>query len=300
MTIEDVIARMGWAGVPDLAVAPLPGGITNLNYRVDAAGKSFVVRIPGRETERLGIDRRREHACARAASASGVAPPVAVFFDDAGVLVTEYVRGREPGEDAMRAPPTLGRVAAALRRYHTGQAFPGRFSPFHTVREYAAVAGRHGAPLPSRFDWMMTEAARLEAALGAPRVARPCHNDLLPANFLDDGDRMWIIDWEYAAMGDNFFDLGNFAAHLQLSDAAEDTFLAAYFGTVTPHAVARVKLMKIVSDLREALWAMVQVTTSALDYDFAGYGRTHFDRCAQGLLDPRVPEWIRGASEGTR
>lgn len=296
MTIEDVIARMGWADVPNLAVAPLPGGITNLNYRVDAAGKSYVVRIPGRETERLGIDRRREHACARAASASGVAPFVAAFFEDAGVLVTEHVGGHEPGEDVLRAPQTLGRVAVALRRYHTGMAFPGTFSPFRTVREYGAVAGRYGAPLPARFDWMMTHAEDIEAALGVPRVAQPCHNDLLPANFLDDGDRLWIIDWEYAAMGDVFFDLGNFAAHLELPDAAENTLLRAYFGTVTPHAVARVKLMKIVSDLREALWAMVQLTTSALDYDFAEYGRKHFARCADGLQDSRFSMWLQLAS----
>lgn len=296
MTIEDVIARMGWADAPDLAVTPLAGGITNLNYRVDAGGASFVVRIPGLGTEQLGIDRRREHASARAASASGVAPHVAAFFEDAGVLVTEHVRGREPGEDVMRAADTLSRVAAALRRYHMGEAFPGTFSPFRTVREYAAASGRRGAPLPPRFDWMMGQAGRIEAALGAPRVEQPCHNDLLPANFLDDGDRLWIIDWEYAAMGDIFFDLGNFAAHLHLPDESESTLLLAYFGAVAPRAVARVKLMKIISDLREALWAMVQITTSALDYDFAGYGRKHFDRCAAALLDSRVPVWLRDAS----
>jgi thiamine kinase-like enzyme len=296
MTIEDVIARMGWADAPDLAVTPLAGGITNLNYRVDAGGASFVVRIPGRGTEQLGIDRRREHASTQAASASGVAPRVAAFFEDSGVLVTAYVRGREPGEEVLHATQTLGRVAAALRRYHAGQAFPGTFSPFRTVREYASVAGHHGAPLPARFDWMMAQAARIEAALGPPRVTQPCHNDLLPANFLDDGDRLWIIDWEYAAMGDIFFDLGNFAAHLQLPDESERAFLLAYFGAVAPRAVARVKLMKIVSDLREALWAMVQITTSALDFDFAGYGRTHFDRCTAALLDSRVPVWLRDSS----
>ena len=296
MTIAEVIARMGWADAPDLTVAPLPGGITNLNYRVDACGESFVVRIPGTGTEQLGIDRRQEYACSRAASASGVAPPVAAFLEDAGVLVTGFVRGREPDEMEMSRPETLGRVAAALRRYHTGPAFPGTFSPFRAVREYLAVVGPGRAPLPERFGWMMAQAERIEAALGAPPVMRPCHNDLLPANFLEDGERLWILDWEYAAMGDVFFDLGNFAAHLQLPDAADATLLHAYFGTVTPSAVARLKLMKIASDLREAMWAMVQVTISALDYDFAGYGRTHFDRCAAGLQDPRVPAWLRDAS----
>jgi thiamine kinase-like enzyme len=296
LTIAEVIARMGWADAPDLTVVPLPRGITNHNYRVDAGGESFVVRIPGRGTEQLGIDRRREHACARVASASGVAPPVAAFLEDAGVLVTGYVLGREPGKEEMSQPQTLGRVAAALRRYHAGPAFPGTFSPFRAVREYLAASGPRDAPLPARFGWMMAQAERVEAALGAPQVMRPCHNDLLPANFLDDGERLWILDWEYAAMGDIFFDLGNFAAHLQLPDAAESTFLHAYFGAVAPPTVARLKLMKIASDLREAMWAMVQVTSSALDYDFAGYGHTYFDRCAAGLQDPRVPAWLRDAS----
>ncbi len=297
MTIDDVIGRMGWTTAPDLTVTPLGGGITNLNYRVEAGGEAYVVRIPGENTAHLGIDRRREHACTVAAHASGVAPAVVAFLEDSGVLITRLIRGRGLTEEEMRTPETLRRVAAALRHYHSGAPFPGAFSPFRVVREYLAVAGPHGAPLPERFDWMLAQADRLEAAVGEPDTLRPCHNDLLTANFLDDGERLWIVDWEYAAMGDIFFDLGNFAAHHQLSDAAQDTLLDAYSGRVTVGARARLRLMKIISDLREAMWAMVQVAISELEYDFGVYGQKHFDRYAAHLEDPRLPAWLAQAEE---
>src|SRR3990172_1885846 len=173
MTIEDVIARMGWAAGAGLAVEPLGGGITNLNYRVDVDGQAFVVRIPGRDSEHLGIDRRREYACNVAAHQVGVAPDVVAFLDDAGVLVTRFVRGRELVEEEMHRPGTLSRVAAALRSYHDGPDFPGVFSPFQTVRDYLATAAPRGALLPARFDWMLVQADRLEAAMGAPPPPRP-------------------------------------------------------------------------------------------------------------------------------
>ncbi len=292
MTIDDVIARMEWAARADLVVAPLDGGITNLNYRVEVGGETFVVRIPGGDSAHLGIDRRREYACNVAAHQAGVAPGVAAFFEDTGVLVTHFIRGRGLTEEEMHNPRALRRVAEALRRYHAGLDFPGTFSPFQTVRDYLAAAAPRGAPLPAQFDWMLAQAERLEAALGVLPIPRPCHNDLLLANFLDDGERLWIIDWEYAAMGDVFFDLGNFAVHHQLSDAEEDTLLDAYLGRTTPAAIARLKLMKIISDLREAMWAMVQVAISTLDYDFVGYGQKHFDRYTAQLQDPRLAAWL--------
>jgi thiamine kinase-like enzyme len=300
MTLEEALARLGWAGRADLAVEPLPGGITNLNYRVDVGGHAFVVRIPGEDSEHLGIDRRREHACSVAAHQAGVAPAIEAFFEDTGVLVTHFVPGRGLTEEEMHHPRTLARVAAALRRYHDGPDFPETFSPFQTVRDYLGFSGPREAPLPARFDWMLAQADRLESVLGAPSAPRPCHNDLLLANWIDNGERLWIIDWEYAAMGDLFFDLGNFSVHQRLTDPEEQTLLRAYLGIppivdVPGPAVARLKLMKIVSDLREAMWAMVQVTISTLDYDFVGYGRKHFDRCTAQLTDARLPVWLADA-----
>ncbi len=300
MTLEEVIARMGWAGRADLSIEPLSGGITNLNFRVDVGERAFVVRIPGQDCEYLGIDRHREHACNLAAHRAGVAPAIEAFFEDTGVLVTHFIPGRGLTEREMHQPGMLSRVAGALRRYHTGAEFPSVFSPFRTVRDYLAFAAPRGAPLPERFDWMLAQADRLEAALGTPAPPRPCHNDLLLANWIDDGERLWIIDWEYAAMGDPYFDLGNFAVHLHLTDAEEETLLRAYLSGpigagIPPAAVARLKLMKIISDLREAMWAMVQVTISTLDYDFVAYGKKHFDRYTAQLQDPRLSAWLKDA-----
>lgn len=293
--LDDVITRMGWASRQDLVVETLPGGITNVNYKVNVGGQAYVVRIPGEDSERLGIARPSEHACHAAAHQAGVAPEAVAFFEDTGILVTRFIPGTEVPADEMHQPPMLRRVAEAVRRYHTGLAFPGTFSAFQTVRDYVAWSAPRGAPLPERFDWILAQANRLETALGPPDPPRPCHNDLLRANFIVDGDRLWIIDWEYAAMGDLFFDLGNFAVHHQLTDAEETVLLQAYLGHVTSTAVARLKLMKIISDLREAMWAMVQVTVSHLDYDFVGYGRRHFDRYEAQLRDPRVPAWLTEA-----
>jgi len=293
--VREAITRIGWQAGSDLAVEPLGGGITNLNYRVHVGGQSFVVRIPGRDSERLGIDRRREHACTVAAHECDVAPEAVAFFEDTGILVTRFILGAEVTDAEMHEPPMLRRVAATVRRYHAGPAFPGTFSAFQTVRDYAAWSTPRGAPLPERFGWMLRQADRLEVALGAPASPTPCHNDLLRANFIADGNRLWIIDWEYAAMGDAFFDLGNFAVHHQLTDEEEAVLLHAYFGHVTPAAVARLKLMKIISDLREAMWAMVQVTVSHLEYDFVGYGAKHFDRYVAKLADPRLASWLAEA-----
>jgi len=292
VTLEEVISRIPeWTGATVVASA-LGGGITNLNYRVDVDGTSFVVRIPGKDSELLGIDRRREYACTLAASQGGVGPEVAHFLEADGILVTHFIAGREMSAEEIGRPAALRRVAEALQRYHAGPTFPGTFSALETVREYLRIS-RSGAPLPSTIDRMVERAETIDGAMRAVlRPPRPCHNDLLLGNFLDDGQRIRIVDWEYAAMGDPFFDLGNFAAHLSLSDAQETMLLEAYQGQAPAPDLARLKLMKILSDLREAMWAMVQVTVSTLDYDFVAYGQKHFDRYATQLVDPRLPRWL--------
>ncbi len=292
MTVEDVIARVpAWAGA-DVTTAALGGGITNMNYRVDVHGESFVVRIPGADSALLGIDRQREYACTAAASRSGIAPEVVHFLEPEGILITRFIAGRGFSREEMGRPGVIRRVAAALQRYHGGPVFPGTFSAGETVQEYRRRS-RAGAPLPTTIDWMMRQAQTIERALQAvPQPLRPCHNDLLLANFIDDGDLIRIVDWEYAAMGDPFFDLGNFAVHHEFTDAQETLLLEAYAPPVTAPRRARLKLMKILSDLREAMWAMVQVTISTLDYDFVAYGRKHFDRCGRQLQDPRLPIWL--------
>lgn len=296
MTLEEVIARIpGWSGA-GVVSSVLGGGITNLNYRVDVDGESFVVRIPGKNGELLGIDRRREYACTLAASQSGVGPEVAHFFEAEGILITRFIAGRGVSAEEIGRPTAVRRVAESLRRYHGGPTFPGTFSALQTVQKYLQIS-RSGAPLPSTIEWMIERGENIDGAMQAvPRSLHPCHNDLLLGNFIDDGHLIRIVDWEYAAMGDPFFDLGNFAAHQGLSDIQETVLLEAYLGQAAAPDMARLKLMKILSDLREAMWAMVQVTISTLDYDFVAYGQKHFDRYVRQLQDPRVASWLTDAA----
>lgn len=300
LTFEQAMARIPvWRTASSLAAVPLSGGVTNVNYRVDVDGEAFVVRLGGKDTELFGIDRHREHQCLVAASQTGVGPEVVYCLPAGGILVTRFIHGRGPSAEEMGRPETIERVVQSLHRYHAGPAFDGLFSPFRTVEDYRRVARAHGAPLPADIGRMYERAAEIEAALrpGWP-VARPCHNDLWGPNLIDDGSMVRIVDWEYAAMGDRYFDLANLSIHHGFSDAQDERLLLAYFGTVSGVSVARLKLLKIVAELREGMWCMVGVNVSSVDFDFLGYAATHFDRCRQALDDTRVPYWLAQAAAG--
>lgn len=293
---SDIIARVpGWAGAKDLAVTPLGGGITNRNFRVDVGGDAFVVRISGANTELLGIRREVEYAANQAAAAIGVAPEVVAFLRPEGYLVTRFIHGRalSPGEIGL--PDNLRRVAAILKSIHGMPPIPGAFSAFRVVEAYAEIGRGYGVALPDDFDWLMERGREIEKAFARePFPPCPCHNDLLPANFLDDG-RIRLLDWEYAGMGDRAFDLANFAVNHGFSEAQDRLLLDAYYGNATPARAARLRLMKIMSDFREAMWGIVQIGISQLDFDFRDYADKHFGRTRQRISDPGWQLWLQEA-----
>lgn len=292
MTVAQVVARVpAWRGSKAVRVTPLEGGITNENYRVEVDGEAFVVRLGGQDTELLGIERARECAAATVAAGLGVGPEVVWALPEAAVLVTRFVAGRTLGADDLRRPDVVGRVATALRRVHDGPPIPGVFSAFRTVEAYRDTAATHGVALPPALDDWLALGRRIEAARG-PAPAVPCHNDLLAANFVDDGERLWILDWEYAAMGDPYFDLGNLAANGELGPAEERQLLERYAGPATEEALGRLRLMRLASDLREAMWGLVQLGVSRLAFDFAGYAARHFERFAARAALPEVVAWL--------
>jgi thiamine kinase-like enzyme len=268
----------GWAE-QRRSVRPLVGGITNRNWLVTVADERFVVRCPGTGTELLGIDRRDEWEAATRAADLGVGPEVVAFVD--GSLVTRYVDdARALTPDALRANGTLAGAADLLRRAHDGPPVTGVFDWYAVPANYAATARAHGVRVPDTFDRAMVCADEVHRAFAAaPDPPVPAHNDLLGANFLlDRQERLWLIDWEYAGMNDRFFDLGNFAVNNGLDDAGEEALLEGYFGDVTNGRLARLRLMKVMSDLREAMWGVVQQAVSTLDVDFEAYANEHFDR----------------------
>ena len=266
----------------DLRFMPLSGGITNRNYLVTGAsgGGKYVLRLAGNDTHLLGISREVEHAATVAAAGVGVGPEVVAFIRPEGYLVTRFIEGRPVPEDEMRnAPERLAEAADALRRVHNGPAIPGLFVPFRIVEAYRALAISRGVTIPPEYELAQSIARRIElACLTAPVGLRPCHNDLLNANFIHDGSRLRIVDWEYAGMGDPSFDLGNFSINHELDADGDEALLQAYAGSVQPSARARITLMRVLSDFREAMWGVLQQGISALDVDFVAYAAEHFDR----------------------
>jgi thiamine kinase-like enzyme len=179
----------------------------------------------------------------------------------------------------MRRPEHLAEVADALRRVHNGPAIPGLFVPFRIVEAYRALAMSRGVVIPPEFDLAEAIARRIElACLTAPVELRPCHNDLLNANFIHDGARLRIVDWEYAGMGDPAFDLGNFSINHELDADQDAALLVAYAGEARSAALARIAIMRVLSDFREAMWGVLQQGVSTLDFDFREYAAEHFDR----------------------
>lgn len=303
MTIEQAIARVPqWGAVPHLSVTPLAESIMNLTYRVDAGGDVFIVRLAGRDSARLGIDRRCECQSAIAAGRTGVGPDVVECLPDDGILVTRFIRGRHLSVDDVARPEILGRVVKSLHTYHAGPPFAGRFSPFRALDAYLREARASGAPLPADIGGMYDQAAAIEAATsGVSAIVRPCHNDLWGPNLIDDGDRVRILDWEYAGMGDVYFDLANFTVHHQA--AGDEALLRAYFGAASTTGLARLRLLEIAAELREAMWAMVAVTLPApvgTGFDCLAYAATHFGRCRRALEDPRLRSWLRAAAQNGR
>ena len=273
MRAEQIAARV-W---PDraLQIEPLGGGITNHNFVVRVDGKAYVLRIAGADTELLGIDRAAEHEAARIAAGLGVGPEVVDFVE--GSLITRFVDGGIVPVEEIRRPECLREVAGLLRRIHDGPPFPATFDAFRVVEAYRATAEAHGVRIPAQYEEAKSRADEIERTLGT-RAAQPCHNDLLNANFIRSPAGIRIVDWEYAGAGDRFFDLANFSVNHELSEAECDALLDAYFGEVTDEAREHLRLMRFMSDFREAMWGVVQEGISKLDFDYEDYANQHFER----------------------
>ena len=276
-------------------IKELTGGITNKNYKITIDGESFVLRMGGNETKHLGIDRKIEYECSLLASKIGIAPEPTAFLEPEGYIVARFITGKGINAEEIGMEENIERVIQAMKAYHALEIFPGSFSPFRVAEEYAKTARSFNVKLPDKMEWYLEKSSEIEKAMYArePLKLRPCHNDLLNLNFIDDGTRIRILDWEYAGMGDIFFDLGNFAVQHEFNNEQDEVLLRAYFGEPTDSQRAHLKLMKIMSDLREAMWGMVQVGVSKLDFDYVGYSEKYFDRFEVSTSGSDYANWLR-------
>ncbi|MBI5104509.1 MAG: phosphotransferase [Solirubrobacterales bacterium] len=298
--LEEVVAALeAVLGPLSEEPTPLSGGITNHNFRARFGDQDVVLRVAGRDTDLLGIDRDAERSATAAAAGLGIAPPVVAYIREHGCLVTRFVPGSPVDAEELREPACLAAVARALRRFHDeGPDLPTTFDVPAIARAYLATARGRGGTIPGGAREAVAVADRIKAVLRGPEhepVA--CHDDLLPANFIRDGDAVWIVDWEYAGMGDRYFDLGNLSVNNGFEEADDARLLDAYWGEPpTPRRLAALRLMRAMSDVREALWGVVQGAVSELDFDFAGYADDHLRRLRATTADPRFEDWLRDAA----
>jgi thiamine kinase-like enzyme len=287
--VDGAIRRL-WPG-REARVEPLGGGITNHNFRIDVDGETFVLRIGGKDTELLGIDREAERAAAEMAAEVGVGPEVVAFLRPEGWLVTRFVEGEPIAPKRMRTPDMIELMAGSVRAIHGGRAIPGRFDSHRVVEAYAATASSRGVALPEDFEWAKEISDRIEGGRG-PQPPVPCHDDLLNANFIFDGQRVRIVDWEYAGMGDRFFDLGNLSVKHDFEPEHDEALLSAYFGGVRPEDLASLRLMRFMGAFFEAMWGVVQQAISELDVDFVAYAEENFERLRALAADPQFESWM--------
>lgn len=265
----------------------LGGGLTRHNVKVVLDdGETFVLRLAGPETAALGIDRRSERDACLATASVGIGPLVETFVEPDGPLVTRWVDGQALTSDDIRSPDTLRRLAIALRVVHGGPPLPRRYDVFEVVEELRSTAFAHGVELPPAYARARQLARRVAAARGAV-PERPCHNDLLCANLIDDGTRIRIVDWEIAGMGDVFFDLASLAIDAQLGAEERRLLLRAYVPEPRPQDERALELMRFMVVYRDAMWGVVQGAVSDVAFDLATYTA---DRFAQldAIADERV------------
>jgi thiamine kinase-like enzyme len=295
--IDRVVERVSlWRGAGDVSVTPLPGGLTNQNFIVEADGAKYVVRIPGPRTELLAVDRRNERRNAEAAATTGVSPPVLEYLDDLSVMVIPYIEGETMSADALRAPEMPARVADSLRRLHSAPRFLQDFDMFRTTEYYLRIVAEHDVRIPDGYRGRMAGLDDVERALAINALpAVPCHNDLLAENYIDDGTQLWIVDFEYSGNNDPCFELGDTAQECGYDAELRAALCEAYFGGLDPVQLARMELFATMADVGWTLWAAIQAKISAIEFDFWGWAVERWERVESLMDSDRFGSLIRDA-----
>jgi thiamine kinase-like enzyme len=278
-------------------VSELSGGLTNLNLRVTLEDRDVVVRIARSDAGLLAIDQVAEHANTLIAAQAGVGAAVLEHRPDLGMTVLEFLPGRTLTDGDFTDPGVLVRAADAVRRLHAAPPFVNDFDMFARQRRYREVIAEHGFPLPASYDdhadaW--ADVRRVLTATAGPTV--PCNNDLLAGNFLDDGDRVWLIDYDYSGNGDPCFELGNTSTECEFDTELTRAWTSAYAGRDDPWLFARVQLQALCSEYGWSLWGFIQAGSSALDFD--AWGMHRYEKAARTFTSPRLPRLLEKVSRG--
>lgn len=300
--IEQLIQRVPlWRDVGDIKYSPLGGGITNQNYKIETGGESFVLRVAGLNTSLLGIDRNTEYEASTRAGRLNIAPEVVYFIEPEGYLVSRFLEAQPLPPAQVKNPHNLEKIVGMLKEFHATDRISGVFWVPQIVKDYTRIAKNNAIEFPDNFEWLVECLGAAEAALKHDPLPRcPCHNDLLNENFLVKDGQIYILDWEYAGMGDRYFDLANLSVNHDFDDEQDQLLLKYYFGEISDDSWAHLKVMRIISDYRESMWGLVQMGISELDFDFRQYADKHFQRLTNNLENPNWEKWLAIISTESR
>ncbi|HZJ07130.1 MAG TPA: phosphotransferase [Nocardioidaceae bacterium] len=283
--------------VPALSRTPrsieeLSGGLTNLNVKVTTPDGVFVARCFG-QGELLGIDRQVEHLNTRAAAEAGVGAPVFDFREELDMLVIGYIDGVTYDNSTFAQAGVVSRVADACAQLHAGPRFVNEFDMFARQRNYLAIVERNGFALPEGYQRYADRFDQIRSALAVREHGTvPCNNDLLAANFVDDGTKLWVIDYEYSGNNDACFELGNISTECDLDLDQLEELVTAYYGRRLRSRIARARLQAHVSQYGWALWGAIQAATSPLDFDFTGWGTERYEKAVAGFTSDGFDELL--------
>lgn len=285
--------------IPALAGRPrtveeLSGGLTNRNVKVTTPDGSFVARCSALNADALEIDREAEYENSCAAQAAGVGAPVIDYRPDLGVLVIGFLEGRTLSRDSFGDPGVIERVAASCRRLHDGPRFRGTFDMFERQQGYLRTVESKGFRLPTGYLDQAATFTRIRGALSVrAEETVPCNNDLLAENFVDDGSKIWLIDYEYSGNNDAAFELGNIWCECRLDHDQLEQLVTAYYGRPRRSKLARARLQGIVGQYGWTLWGSIQDAVSPLDFDFWEWAMERYDLARSQISGPDFEDLLR-------
>ena len=292
--IEEVVAKLDdWKG-KDVSIQHLSGGLTNTNYKVIVDGTPFFIRVPGEGTELLAIDRKNEHHSSRAAAQAGVGPKVVHHLPEYDVMVLEFLNGRTMSKESLNQTGMPTRMAHSIKRLHSGERFLLDFNMFRLTEYYLSLCKERGIKVPDGYLERLPTVNEIEKAMSVkPLATVPCNNDLLAENYIDDGNQLWLIDYEYSGNNDPTFELGNTCQEMQFNDEQIAEVCAAYFGDAAPDKIARMKLNMIMSDVGWGLWAAIQANISTIEFDFWGWALERWGRAVEKMDSAEFSVWMK-------
>ena len=283
-TIEEVVNKIPAWQNKEITIAPLSGGLTNSNFKVEVDGVPYFVRVPGESTELLAVNRENEYHNSKAAFKAGVGPKVLYHLPEYSVMVLEFLNGKTMSKDSLNEAGMPTRMAHTIKKLNQGPRFLLDFNMFRLTEYYLHICKEHDIKIPDGYSERTLTVAQIEKAMSVnPLPTVPCNNDLLAENYIDDGRQLWLIDYEYSGNNDPTFELGNTCQEMQFKDFQIHEVCSAYFGEATPDKIARMKLNMIMSDVGWGLWAAIQAKISTIEFDFWGWAIERWGRAVEKM-----------------